>query len=70
MVLKILNVYKKRLNVFISLSNENKIRYSDQIKTEILDFRYFIEMILLNDKSEFSNKIETEYNSIVEEFKK
>jgi hypothetical protein len=68
--LKILNVYKKRLNVFISLSNENKIRYADQIKTEILDFRYFIEMILLNDKSEFSNKIETEYNSIIDEFKK
>ena len=68
--LKILSVYKKRLNVFINLSDENKFKYSDQIKNEILDFRYFIEMILLNDKSEFSENIETEYNSIVDEFKK
>lgn len=68
--LKILSVYKKRLNVFISLSNENKIRYTDQIKNEILDFRYFTEMILLSDKSEFSKNIEAEYNSIVDEFKK
>ncbi|MDG2371968.1 MAG: DUF2723 domain-containing protein [Flavobacteriaceae bacterium] len=68
--LKILSVYKKRLNVFINLSDENKFKYSDQIKNEILDFRYFIEMILLNDKSEFSENIEIEYNSIVNEFKK
>ena len=70
MALKLLSVYKKRLNVFVSLSTENKIRYADQIKTEILDFRYFIEMILTNDKSEFSKNIEAEYNSIVNEFKK
>ena len=68
--LKILSVYKKRLNVFISLSPENKVRYADQIKNEILDFRYFIEMILSNDKSEFSKNAETEYNSTVDEFKK
>ena len=65
-----MSVYKKRLNVFINLSDENKFKYSDQIKNEILDFRYFIEMILLNDKSEFSENIEIEYNSIVNEFKK
>ena len=68
--LEILNVYKKRMKVFISLSPENKIRYSNQIKNEILDFRYFIEMILLNDKSTFSEKVELEYKEIVDEFKK
>ncbi len=67
--LKILEVYKKRLEVFINLSTDNKIKYADQIKNEILDFRYFIEMIMINDKSEFSEKSEKEYNSIIDKFK-
>ena len=67
---KILDVYKKRLNVFINLSPENKVQYAEQIKNEILDFKYFVEIISSNEKGEFSDKIEKEYNLIIDEFKK
>ena len=68
--LKVLDAYKKRLNIFINLSTDNKIKYADQIKDEILNFRYFVELILINADDGFADKIELEYNSIIDQFKK
>ena len=45
------------MSVFIDLPEEDKIRYSEQIKDEIMDFRYFIELIINNDKSNFAKNI-------------
>ena len=67
--LRLLNTYKNRMSVFIDLPEEDKIRYSEQIKDEIMDFRYFIELIINNDKSNFAKNIQDEYNNTIMKFK-
>ena len=57
------------MSVFIDLPEEDKIRYSEQIKDEIMDFRYFIELIINNDKSNFAKNIQDEYNNTIMKFK-
>ena len=67
--LRLLNTYKNRMSVFIDLPEEDKIRYSEQIKDEIMDFRYFVELIINNDKSNFAKNIQDEYNNTIMKFK-
>ena len=67
--LRLLSTYKNRMSVFIDLPEEDKIRYSEQIKDEIMDFRYFIELIINNDKSNFAKNIQDEYNNTIMKFK-
>ena len=64
-----MEVYKSRMSVFIDLPNEDKIRYSEQIKDEIINFRYLVELILNNDKSDFAINIQNEYNNTISKFK-
>ena len=64
-----MEVYKSRMSVFIDLPNEDKIRYSEQIKDEIINFRYLVELILNNDKSDFAINIQNEYNTTISKFK-
>ncbi|MBL30025.1 MAG: hypothetical protein CMC81_02105 [Flavobacteriaceae bacterium] len=65
---KLMEVYKSRMSVFIDLPNEDKIRYSEQIKDEIINFRYLVELILNNDKSDFAINIQNEYNNTISKF--
>ncbi|MBN09627.1 MAG: hypothetical protein CMC79_04575 [Flavobacteriaceae bacterium] len=65
---KITDPYKKRLNVLANLPSEGKIRYAEQIKSEILNFRFFVEIIYTNDESDFAEKIKSEYEGLAEKF--